>query len=55
MTLVGLSLYGARAYLHIPPAAYSFMGQYHWRPGRSGPGWPRVGAVLGSASGLWGL
>ena len=21
----------------------------------SGPGWPRLGAVLGSASGLWGL
>ena len=39
--LAGLSLYGARAYLHIPLAAYLFMWQYHWRPGSSRPGWPR--------------
>ena len=51
----GLSLSGARARLHTPAAAFPFMGQYQWRPGRSGPGSPMAGAVLGSAFGLWGL
>ena len=46
---------GALAYLHTPAAAFPFMGQYQWRPGRSGPGSPRAGAVLGSAFGLCGL
>ena len=53
--LAGLSMSGALACLHTPAAAFPFMGQYQWRPGRSGPGSPRAGAVLGSAFGLCGL
>ena len=37
------------------PAACPFLGQYPWRPGMFGQGWPRAGAMLGYVSVLCGL